>query len=91
MFSACFMSFLHTMAVSLSFIHTLLLLPEPLTSRLCEGRWPRVSKQLLASGLDGAVRQRELEVLGKELLDVGAADVLAVVDLDDLEDLYHIR
>lgn len=62
----------------------------PLTSRLCKGRWPRVSKQLLASGLDGAVRQRELEVLGEELLDVGAADVLAVVNLDDLEDLYHM-
>ena len=30
----------------------------------------------------------ELEVLGEELLDVGAADVLGVVDLDDLEDLY---
>lgn len=34
------------------------------------------------------MRQRELEVLGEELLDVGAADVLGVVDLDDLEDLY---
>lgn len=75
------------MAVSLSFIHTLLL-PKPLTSHLCEGRRPRVSEDLLASRLGGAVRQRELEVLGEELLDVGAADVLGVVDLDNLEDLY---
>jgi hypothetical protein len=76
---------LHAMAVSLSFIH-ILLLPKPLTSHLCEGRWPRVGEDLLASRLGSAVRQRELEVLGEELLDVGAADVLGVVDLDDLED-----
>lgn len=81
------MSSLHAMAVSLLFIHTLLL-PKPLTSHLCEGRWPRVGEDLLASRLGSAVRQRELEVLGEELLDVGAADVLGVVDLDDLEDLY---
>ena len=84
------MSFLHAMAISLSFIHTLLL-PKPITSRLCESRWPRVSEHLLASGLAVAVRQRELEVLGEELLDVRAADVLGVVDLNDLQDLYRGR
>ena len=31
--------------------------------------------------------QRELEVLGEELLDVGAADVIGLLYLDDLEDL----
>lgn len=31
--------------------------------------------------------QRELEVLGEELLDVGAADVLGLLDLDDLQDV----
>ena len=85
-----FVSFLHAMAISLSFIHTLLL-PKPITSRLCESRWPRVSEHLLASGLAVAVRQRELEVLGEELLDVRAADVLGVVDLNDLQDLHCER
>lgn len=31
--------------------------------------------------------QRELEVLGEELLDVGAADGVGLLDLNDLEDL----
>lgn len=34
--------------------------------------------------------QRELEVLLEELLDVGAADGVGVVDLDDLEDLHTV-
>lgn len=32
--------------------------------------------------------KRELEVLGKELLDVRATDGIGLLDLDDLEDLY---
>ena len=47
-----------------------------------------MSEHLLASRLAVAVRQRELEILGEELLDVRAADVLGVVDLNDLQDLY---
>jgi hypothetical protein len=34
------------------------------------------------------VRERELEVLGKELLDVWALDVLGLLEFDDLEDLF---
>lgn len=34
------------------------------------------------------MRQRELEVLGEDLLDVGAADGLGLLDLDNLEDLH---
>jgi len=34
------------------------------------------------------VRQRELEVLGEELLDVRAADVVGLGHLDDLQDLH---
>lgn len=33
------------------------------------------------------MREGELEVLSEELLDVGAADRLGLLDLDDLEDL----
>lgn len=33
--------------------------------------------------------QGELEVLGEELLDVGATDALSVLDLDNLEDLFE--
>lgn len=32
----------------------------------------------------------ELEVLGKELLDVWALDVLSLLELDDLENLYYV-
>lgn len=74
------------MAKSL-FIHTLLF-PETPALHLCKGRRPRVGEELLASRLDGTVGQGELEVLGEELLDVGAADALGVVNLDDLEDLF---
>lgn len=34
------------------------------------------------------MRQRESQVLGEELLDVWAADVVSLLDLDDLEDLH---
>jgi hypothetical protein len=33
------------------------------------------------------VGQRELEVLGKKLLDVWSADVVGLLDLNDLENL----
>ena len=35
------------------------------------------------------MRQRELEVLLEELLDVGAADGVGVFDLNNLEDLQY--
>ena len=66
-------------------LSTTVLLATP--THLCKGRRARVSVQLLASGLDGTVGQREFEVLGEELLDVGAADAVGLGDLDDLDDL----
>lgn len=33
------------------------------------------------------MRKREFEVLGKKLLDVGALDIVGLLELDDLEDL----
>lgn len=44
-------------------------------------------EDLLAGGLGDTVRERELEVLGEELLDVWAADVLGLLNLNNLEDL----
>jgi hypothetical protein len=35
------------------------------------------------------VRKRELEVLGEELLDVWALNVIGLLELDDLEDLFE--
>ena len=35
------------------------------------------------------MRQRELEVLLEELLDVRAADIVGLLDLDDLENLQR--
>ena len=37
------------------------------------------------------MREREFEVLGHELLDVRAADVVGLLHLDDLEDLQSVR
>jgi hypothetical protein len=56
------------------------------TIRLEEGSGASGGEDLAA--LRGvAVGQRELEVLGEELLDVGAADVLGLLNLNDLEDV----
>lgn len=36
--------------------------------------------------------ERELQVLGDELLDVGALDIIGLLQLDDAEDLVsHVR
>lgn len=35
------------------------------------------------------MRKRELEVLGHELLDVGAADIVSLVHFDNLENLQR--
>lgn len=43
-------------------------------------------EQLLVAG--GAVREREFEVLGDQLLDVWSLDVIFRGELDDFEDLY---
>lgn len=45
-------------------------------------------EDLLATLRWCAVGQRELEVLGGELLDVGSPDVVGLLNLDDLEDLF---
>lgn len=47
-------------------------------------------EDLLAGGLGDTVGQRELEVLGEELLDVRAADLVGLLDLDDLDDLQRV-
>ncbi len=39
------------------------------------------------AGLGDAMGEGELEVGGKELLDVGAADILRLLDLHNTEDL----
>lgn len=58
----------------------------PKTRRLEEGGGAGGGEDL--AGLRGvAVRKGELEVLGEELLDVGAADVLGLLNLNDLEDV----
>jgi hypothetical protein len=47
-----------------------------------------VSSIDLPSGLLGdTVGQRELKLLGEELLEVWAADIIGLLNLDDLEDL----
>jgi hypothetical protein len=43
------------------------------------------------SSFGNTVRKRELEVGGKELLDVGAADIISLSDLNNAEDLRKYR
>lgn len=76
---------MHAMAAT-HLIITTLLIQNPETSHLSKGRRARVGVQLLAR-IGRAVGQRELKVLGEELLDVGTADAVGIGDLDDLQDL----
>jgi hypothetical protein len=52
-----------------------------------KGRWALAGKDLAAGRLRDAVRKRELEVFGKELLDVWSLDIIGLLELNDLEDL----
>ncbi len=55
------------------------------STHLREGGWSVGGEELL--GRCVAVREREFEVLGDQLLDVGSLDVVGVVDFHDFEDL----
>ena len=57
---------------------------------LVEGRWSLFGKDLGAGCLGNAVRKGEFEILGEELLDVWALDIVALLELDDLEDLFGL-
>ena len=57
-------------------------------TRLVEGSRPLRGEDLLVLRRR-AMREWELEVLGEELADVGAANVVSLLDLDDLEDLQQ--
>lgn len=52
-----------------------------------EGAGPLGNEHLLCRALRHAVRQRELQVLGDELLDVRTADIGSLLEFDNLEDL----
>ncbi len=68
--------------------------PNPLPSqfaninRLVKGRWAPGGEDGGSSSLGDAMWKWELEVLGEELLDIRALDVLSLLELNDLEDLY---
>lgn len=59
---------------------------KPITFLSESGRSLR-GEQLLGAGLGNTVGERELEVLGDELLDVGALDVGGLLNLNDTENL----
>ena len=59
-------------------------------SRLVEGRWTLGGEDSGTGSLGDAVWKWELEVLGEELLDVWALDVLGLLELDDLENLCYV-
>jgi hypothetical protein len=58
-------------------------------SHLVESVGASSSKDILVALGCLSVRQRELEVFGDELLDVRSPDVLGLLNLDDLEDLFR--
>lgn len=45
-------------------------------------------EQSLAGGLGHTMRQREFEVLGEQLFDVRALDIIGLLKLNDFEDLW---
>ena len=49
---------------------------------------PGRSEDLLRCSLRHAVRERELQALGEELLDIRTLHVFGLLNLDDFEDLY---
>lgn len=59
---------------------------KPITF-LSESGWSLRAEQLLSAGLGDAVGERELQVLGNQLLDVGALDVGGLLDLNNTEDV----
>jgi hypothetical protein len=59
--------------------------------RLEESWWALGSEDLLACLLVDTVGQRELEALDEELLDVWAADIVGLLDLNNLENLGHVN
>lgn len=69
----------HPLSSNSHFIHKAIYLVE--SGRTLAG------KHLRAVRLRDAVGERELEVLGEELLDVWALDVVGLLELSDLEDL----
>jgi hypothetical protein len=56
-----------------------------ISTHLSKCVWSVRDEQLLGAG--AAVRKREFEVLGDQLLDVGTLDIVGVGDFDDFEDL----
>lgn len=54
---------------------------------LSKGGWSLCAEDLGGRGLGDTVGERELEVLGEELADVRALDVLGLLKLDNTDDL----
>lgn len=61
--------------------------PKTMTILLSESRRTLGAEELLGAALRDTVGERELEVLGDELLDVRPPDVLSLLELDDAENL----
>lgn len=63
--------------------------PQPRLGTLSsKSGWALRAEDLLVADLGDTVGEREGEFLGDELLDVGALDVLGLLKLDNLEDLW---
>lgn len=58
--------------------------------RLVKGGWTLGGEDSGSGSLGDAVWKWELEVLGKELLDVWALDVIGLLELNNLEDLLYM-
>lgn len=56
---------------------------------LSKSRRARSAEHLLGADLVDAVGEGEGEVLGDELLDIGALDIFALLNLHNLEDLWQ--
>src|SRR5437762_2192606 len=57
---------------------------------LRECGWPLCRKDLLSRSLGNTVREGELEVFRKELLDVWTSDKVALLNFDNFQDLPKV-
>ena len=60
-------------------------------SHLGKSRRSMSSKDVLGGTFRDTVRKREFEVLGKELFEIGALDIIGLFELNDFEDLCLCR
>jgi len=64
--------------------------PNFIPARSVESRWAFTDENLSAGRLGNAMRKGESQALGEELLDVRALNVVGLLELNNLENLFAL-